>query len=336
MRAVRLHDIRNLRFEQVAAPGAPAPGEVLLAVEAAGICGSDLHNFATGQWLTRKPSVAGHEFCGRVVALGEGVTGLTVGQGVVADSRFWCGDCVECRAGNHNSCQRLGFVGELCDGGFAEQVVLPARLVHPRPEGLDPRAAAMSEPLAVALHAINKLEPAEGAAVLVLGCGTIGGLCAMVLSHQHKGPLLLADRNAERAKAVAKATGGRVVELTPGAVAGAIAGQPLRFAIDATGSIAALTQLLGVIGPNSTLGLVGISHGKLDLDPNLLIEREIKLVGCHAFRDELPEAIALASSLSDTLLSLIDEEISLDQVPAAFDRLLAGNAKGLKTIISIS
>jgi (R,R)-butanediol dehydrogenase/meso-butanediol dehydrogenase/diacetyl reductase len=336
MRAVRLHDVRDLRFEEVEAPGAPGEGSVLIAVEAAGICGSDLHNFATGQWISRRPSVAGHEFCGRIAAVGQGVSGLSVGQAVVADSRFWCGECLECREGNRNACERLGFVGEVCDGGFAEQVILPARLVQPRPEAMDPRVAAMSEPLAVALHAINKVAPADGAGVLVVGCGTIGGLCALALAHSHNGPLLLADRNAERARMVAGATGGQVVDLNREAVAAVNGGRPLRYAIDATGSIAALRQLLDVIGSNSVLGLVGISHGKLDLDPNHLVEREIQLVGCHAFADELPAAIALAARFSDKLLGLIDKEISLEQVPAAFERLLAGDVKGLKTIISIS
>ncbi|OEO31696.1 dehydrogenase [Devosia insulae DS-56] len=335
MRAVRLHDVKDLRYEQIDAPGAPGPGSVLIAVEAAGICGSDLHNFSTGQWISRRPSVAGHEFCGRIAAVGQGVSDLSVGQAVVADSRCWCGECPQCRDGHRNACERLGFVGEVCDGGFAEQVILPARLVQPRPEAMDPRVAAMSEPLAVALHAINKVAPADGAAVLVVGCGTIGGLCALALSHRHNGPLLLADRNADRARMVAEVTGGQVVDLTPDAIAAANRGRPLRFAIDATGSIAALRQLLEVIGPNSVLGLVGISHGKLDLDPNQLVEREIQLVGCHAFKDELPEAIALADARGEQLLSLIDEEISLDQVPAAFERLLAGHVKGLKTIISI-
>lgn len=335
MRAVRLHGVKDLRFEQIAAPGEPGPGSVRIAVEAAGICGSDLHNFSTGQWISRTPSVAGHEFSGRITALGQGVLGLSVGQAVVVDSRFWCGECPECREGNRNACERLGFVGEVCDGGFAEQVILPARLVQPRPEAMDPRVAAMSEPLAVALHAINKVAPTDGAAVLVVGCGTIGGLCALALSHRHGGRLLLADRNAERARMVANVTGGQAVELTPDAIAAANQGRPLRFAIDATGSIAALRQLLEVVGPNSVLGLVGISHGKLDLDPNHLVEREIQLVGCHAFKDELPEAVALADTLSEPLLSLLDEEIGLEQVPAVFERLLAGNVKGLKTIISI-
>jgi (R,R)-butanediol dehydrogenase/meso-butanediol dehydrogenase/diacetyl reductase len=335
MRSVRLHDIKDLRYEQVPAPAAPGPGWVLVNVEAAGICGSDLHNFSTGQWISRKPSIAGHEFSGRIAAVGAGVTQFAVGDAVVADSRYWCGTCAACLDGQHNACETLGFVGEACDGGFAEQVLLPLRLVLKRPETLDPKVAAMAEPMAVALHAIAKVAPPGGVAVLVVGCGTIGGLCALVLSQLHDGPILLADRNPERAKAVASATQGIVVDLAVDSISAALQGRAVRYVIDATGSIAALRQILAVIGTNSTLGLVGISHGELDLDPNILVEREIALMGCHAFTDELPRAIAMTETLSDVLLGLIDEVVTLEQVPAAFERLLSGRVNGLKTIIAI-
>lgn len=335
MKAVRLHAVKDLRFEIVEAPGSPPPGWVLLDVEAAGICGSDLHNFSTGQWISRAPSVAGHEFCGRVAAVGEGVTEFAPGDAVVADSRYWCGQCRYCRAGDRNACETLGFVGEVCDGGFAEQVLLPERLVLKRPDGLDARVAAMAEPLAVALHAIGKLAPEKGAPVLVVGCGTIGGLCALALSKRHDGPILLADRNGARVAAVAGATKGRSVDLTPAAIEEALDGAVLRDVIDATGSIAALGQIIALLGSNSRLALVGISHGRIDLDPNVLVEREIALLGCHAFKDELPEAIALAAELSAVLPAFFNEIVPLEAVPGAFERLLAGEALGLKTIIAI-
>ena len=335
MRAVRLHGVRDLRFEDVPAPGAPGPGFVLIDVEAAGICGSDLHNFSTGQWISRSPSTAGHELAGRVAAVGAG-SAFAPGDPVVADSRYWCGSCADCLAGDHNCCQSLGFVGEVCDGGFAEQIVLPERLVHRRPATLDPRAAAMAEPMAVALHAINKLAPMPDAPVLIVGCGTIGGLCALALSQVHRGPILLADRNGARVERVAAAARGQGVELDRAAIAAVTGGAAIRHVIDATGSIAALRQIIGLIGANATLALVGISHGTLDLDPNHLVEREISLVGCHAFRDELPAAIAMCAALEDTLISLIDATIALEAVPAAFTRLLAGEMSGLKTIVAIA
>ncbi len=336
MKAVRLHAVGDLRVETISAPPAPEAGQVLIDVEAAGICGSDLHNFSTGQWISRSPSVAGHEFCGRIVAVGPGVTGFAPGDAVVADSRFWCGICENCRAGDRNACEQLGFVGEVCDGGFAERVLLPARLVLKRPDDLPANIAAMSEPLAVALHALSKLAVEPGAPVLIVGCGTIGGLCALALSRRHDGPILLADRNVERAEAVAKASGGAVVALDRDALAAQLRGKALRHIVDATGSIAAVRASLDIIAANSRLVLVGISHGTLDLDPNILVEREIALLGSHAFKDELPEAVAMAAELRDILPGFINETIGLDDVPAAFQRLLAGQASGLKTIIEIS
>ncbi|MER8466971.1 zinc-binding dehydrogenase [Mesorhizobium sp. M1396] len=332
MKAARLYGPGDLRVEDIATPDAPDAGWVKLRVDAAGICGSDLHNFRTGQWISRSPSTAGHELTGTVIAIGEGVDTFVVGDRVVADSRFWCGDCAQCRAGRRHFCTALGFVGEICDGGFAEQAVLPARLLHVIDAALDERVAAMAEPLAVALHAVRRL-PKTAGSVLVVGCGPIGGLAALLLSRTFAGTMLVADRNQARCARVVRVTGATIVDLNRDAIAGATANAPLLAAIEATGSIAALNQLLGVLDPGGTVAMVGIFHGRLDIDPNSLVEREIGLLGCHAFADELPEAVRMLGELSAPLLALIDQEIGLDEVPAAYERLLAGRSDGLKTII---
>lgn len=333
MKAVRLYAAGDLRVEDIAPPPAPRAGEVRIAVTAAGICGSDLHNFRTGAWISRSPSVAGHEFAGRVVAVGEGVAGLKAGDAVVADSRVTCGVCTACRSGRANVCEKLGFVGEVCEGGFAEEVVLPASLLVKAPVDVDAAALAMAEPLAVALHAVKRLAVPSGSPVLIAGCGPIGGLAALVLAKRHDGPLLVTDRNADRARRVAEVTGARIVDLTTEAVAEALAGLPLLAVLDATGHPGVIGTLLDLISPGGTLALVGIGHGNLAIDPVRLVEREIALAGCHAFTDELPEAVALMPKLEDRLLALVDETIALDEVPAAYERLLAGRSAGLKTII---
>lgn len=335
MKAARLHAAGDLRVENIPAPGAPKPGNVRLRVTAAGICGSDLHNFRTGQWISRAPSVAGHEFAGVIEALGPDIADLAPGDTVVADSRFWCGECPACRSGRRNVCARLGFVGEVCDGGFAEQVELPARLVLRHDPALDPAIAAMAEPLAVALHAVRRLDPRKGEPVLVAGCGPIGGLAAVLLSRLHDGTLLVADRNGERAAKVAEATRATIVDLDAGSIGRALSGNPLHHAIDATGSVPAITTLLDLITGGGSLALVGIAHGRLDLDPNVLVEREIALIGCHVFRDELPEAIAMLGPLAPILRSLIDREIGIDDIPGAYQRLIAGESRGLKTIVRV-
>ncbi|RUU00823.1 zinc-binding dehydrogenase [Mesorhizobium sp. M7A.T.Ca.TU.009.02.1.1] len=332
MKAARLYGPTDLRVEDIAPPGAPGAGWVKLRVDAAGICGSDLHNFRTGQWISRSPSTAGHELTGTVTAIGAGVDAFAIGDRVVADSRFWCGDCAQCHGGRRHLCASLGFVGEVCDGGFAEQAVLPARLLHIIDAGLDERVAAMAEPLAVALHAVRRL-PKTAGSVLVVGCGPIGGLAALLLSRTFAGTVLVADRNQARSARVSQVTGARIVDLNRDAVAAATANAPLLAAIEATGSVAALNQLLGVVDPGGTIAMVGIFHGRLDIDPNTLVEREIGLLGCHAFADELPEAVRMLGELSEPLLALIDQEIGLDDIPAAYERLLAGHSDGLKTII---
>lgn len=214
MKAVRLHDAPDLRVESVEPPAAPPPGFVNLKIRAAGICGSDLHNFRTGQWISRRPSTAGHEFCGRVTAVGEGVGALAVGDFLVADSRVWCGACPACVGGRKNVCEALGFGGEVLDGGFAEAAQLPARLLLRHDPALPARVAAMAEPLAVALHAVRRLGARAGEPVLVIGCGAIGGLCALLLSRLHDGPILVSDRDGARAGTVARLAGGTAVDLT--------------------------------------------------------------------------------------------------------------------------
>lgn len=333
MKAVRLHGAGDLRVEDVPSPGAPAPGWVRLTVTAAGICGSDLHNYRTGQWISRAPSIAGHELTGIVAALGEGVEGFRPGDTVVADSRFWCGQCPACQSDRHHLCEKLGFVGEACDGGFAEEIVLPARLLLPVAPEVDPAVAAMAEPLAVALHAIARLALRPGEPVLVLGCGPIGGLAALVLAKIHDGQLLVADRNAARARRVAEVTGAAAIALDPAAIRAALGGTLPTAAIEATGSTAALGHLVTVMEGGGRVALVGIFHGTLALDPNLLVEREVSLIGCHAFTDELPEAVARLPALAGDLARLIDRQIGLDEVPDTYARLLRGEAEGLKTII---
>ncbi len=335
MRAVRLHGKGDLRVEDVPRPQVAGDG-LRIAVSHAGICGSDLHNFRTGQWISRAPSIAGHEFAGTVLEIGPEVKGFAVGDRVAADSRVWCGTCAACRAGRRHLCETLGFVGEVVDGGFAEEIVLPDRLLFKVPASLPPAIAATAEPFAVALHAIRRLRAKAGEAVLIAGCGPIGGFAAVLLKQLGLGPVLVADRNGKRAALVAQVTGATVTALEPDALAASLHGQRLHHAIDATGSVAALRVLLSLLPGGATLALVGISHGALELDPNLLVERELALIGCHAFENEMPEAIALLPLCEMMITPLLDREITLDEVPATYERLIAGEAGGLKTLIRIT
>jgi (R,R)-butanediol dehydrogenase / meso-butanediol dehydrogenase / diacetyl reductase len=328
MEAVRLYAMGDLRHETVVAPAAPAPDEVTLAVSFAGICGSDLHNYRTGAWISRAPSVAGHEFAGTVTAVGEAVSHVAVGDRVIVDSRWTCGRCRACQDGVEQVCTELGFLGEVIDGGFAEHVNLPGRNVLKAPEGVADRHLAMAEPLAVALHALNLMQVPEGAEIVVTGCGPIGGLITLLATRAGH-PVLIVDRNAARTGLVAEATGAKVSDLD------VLADHHYRHAIDTTGNAHVIKALVSTIAGASRLGLVGIGQAAEIIDPVHLVELEIALIGCHAFNDELATIGEMLHDLAPHLDPFIESMISLAEVPAAYDRLLAGETTGIKTLIKI-
>lgn len=328
MKAIRLHGVGDLRFEQVPAPLPPQEKEVTLSVSVAGICGSDLHNYKTGAWIIRAPSVAGHEFTGTVAAIGTGVDHVAVGDRVVVDSRHICGTCEACLDGLGQVCTSLGFLGEIIDGGFAEAVTIPARNVIKAPAGVPDRFLALAEPLAVALHALNLMSVPCGAEVIVAGCGPIGGLVTLLATLKGH-PVRIIDQNAGRTALIAEATGASVTTLED------LQGHRFRFAIDTTGNAHVIRALLDSIAGASRLGLVGIGKPAEIVNPVHLVEREIGLIGCHGFGGELAEVAAMLPDLKDHLDPFIADIIELEAVPATYDALLAGDAAGIKTLICL-
>jgi (R,R)-butanediol dehydrogenase / meso-butanediol dehydrogenase / diacetyl reductase len=330
MRAVRLHGVGDIRTETVALPPPPGPGEVALRVLAAGICGSDLHNFRTGQWISRTPVTPGHEFIGEIVALGPQVTSLAIGDRVIADSRVPCGTCTYCRAGRPNICAQMGYVGEVCDGGFAEHTVLKAAGLIPCPAGLTPEIAALAEPLGVALRVLRRVQPIPGEPVLIAGAGPIGGLAAILLAHFGHAPLLLAEKNVARRDLVCRLSGAEPVSLDD---LDTLRSRRISRMIEATGAAPVLARLLESVASAGRIAMVGIFHGEAAIAVNHIVEREVELVGSSVFVDEQREAAALLPALAPRLAEVVTRPIGLEEVPAAYQRLLDGHTDRLKTII---
>jgi (R,R)-butanediol dehydrogenase / meso-butanediol dehydrogenase / diacetyl reductase len=333
MRAIRLHAVGDLRCEQMPAPGELPAGHARVRVRAAGICGSDLHNFRTGQWLTRLPITPGHEFAGEVLAVGADVTTLRVGEHVVGDSRVSCGICPRCLAGRANVCDRMGYVGEVCEGAFAEFIDLPAQHLLPVPAGVALNVAALAEPLGVALRVVRRLDAPADTPILIAGAGPIGGLAALLLEHLGFGPLALVERNVERARLVASVTGARIIDAQMPQVAEFTDGAGLLYAIEATGSQAMLSFVLGALAGGGRLAMVGIFSGEQSVTANAIVERELDIRGCSVFCDEQREVLGLLPALAAKLARLISPAITLEQLPHAYQQLLRGASPWLKTII---
>ena len=333
MRAVRLYGIGDLRFEEVAAPVGLSSDAVRVRVGAAGVCGSDLHNFRTGQWMGRLPTIPGHEFAGEVLKVGSGVPDLRVGDHVVGDSRVNCGECSRCLEARPNICERMGYVGEVSDGAFAELIDLPARRLLPVPGDLPLKIAALAEPLGVSLRVIRRLDPPRGMPILIAGAGPIGGLAAILLDHLGFGPLAIIDRNRERAALVASVAGAQVIAAEAHAVAQFAGAAGLRYAIEATGSPALFGFLVNTLAGGGRLAMVGIFGGEPAVNANAVVERELEIRGCSVFCGEQREVLPLLPALRSKLERVISPAIALEELPAEYQRLLSGTSAFLKTIV---
>ena len=196
MKAARLEASGAMALRTVEKPAA-GPGEILVKVLAAGICGSDRHMFK-GEYPTAIPVTLGHEFSGRVEAVGAGVSRFSGGELVTVDPNIACGTCSTCRNAKPNLCERLTAIGVTRDGGFAEYAAVPEAQAFLLPADLDPVHGAFSEPLACCLHAIDKAQIRTGDSVAILGGGVIGLLMVQLAKLEGAGRIILITRQASR------------------------------------------------------------------------------------------------------------------------------------------
>ena len=183
MRAAVYAGARSVAVKDVAEPEC-GPGQVGIRVAHNGICGSDLHEYYAGPIFApgephpltgqQVPLVLGHEFAGTVEQVGDGVSGVAVGDEVAVEPLYTCGRCPPCRDGNYNVCRTIGFHGLMSDGGMAERTVVNAGMVHRLPEGVGLELGALVEPMAVSHHAAKRADPRPGDTAVVFGGGPIG------------------------------------------------------------------------------------------------------------------------------------------------------------------
>ena len=221
MRAAVWHGRHDIRVEQVPLPDDPPPGWVQIKVDWCGICGSDLHEYVAGPVFIpveaphpltgiQGQCILGHEFCGEIAKLGEGVSGYAVGDAVAADACQHCGSCYYCTHGLYNICEQLAFTGLMNNGAFAERVNVPANLLYRLPEGFPREAGALIEPLAVGMHAVKKAGSLLGQNVVVVGAGTIG-LCTIMCAKAAGAAQVIALEMSSARKAKALQVGASAV-----------------------------------------------------------------------------------------------------------------------------
>ena len=317
---------------------APASGEVQIEVAYVGICGTDLHiRHGEMDRRVRIPSPIGHEMSGTITALGDGVSGLEVGQAVTVMPLQWCGDCPACRAGHSHICQNLVFVGVDSAGAMQQLWNVDQRIVVPLPQGLGLDHAALTEPLAVAVHDVRRGRVVEGESVLVVGGGPIGLLIALV-AKARGADVLVSEPNAFR-RSVAANLGidtvdpmvTDVLDLATARTDGA--GVDVAFEVSGTApGLAAATHALRVRG---RLVLVAIHTQPVPADMFRVFWRELELIGARVYeREDFEAAVALLAQGRIPAGELISAVEPLARTAAAFDVLEAGGDV-LKVLIDV-
>ncbi len=344
MRGVVIHAPKDLRVEAVPQQTLGLR-DVRVRIEAGGICGSDLHYFnhgGTGAIRIKEPMVLGHEVAGTVTETGADVSRVTVGARVAVNPSRACGHCRYCQEGLHNHCLDMRFMGSAMrmphvQGAFRETLVIDeAQAVQVGP-AVSFGEAAMAEPLAVCLHAVNRAGPLPGRRVLVTGCGPIGILAVMAARHAGASEIIATDVQSFALSVAVKA--GADIALDVGAEPDALAHLvaqtgPLDVLLEASGNAMALRAALPNLRPRGIVVQLGLG-GDIALPINTIVTREIEFRGTFRFDSEFELAVSLLNRGRIDVKPLLSATLPFSSALEAFE--LAGDrSRALKVQLSFT
>jgi L-iditol 2-dehydrogenase len=306
------------------------PGEVVVAVQAAGICGTDIHA-TQGLFPWQPPMVLGHEYSGVVRSVGHGVSGRLVGRAVACEPSEGCGKCAACAAGRISQCPSARRIG-----GFAERVALPASGVHPLPRGLDPVTAALTEPAACCLSGLEMYRMPRGATVVVIGGGIMGLLTMALAKRRGARRLILSDPIEERRSIARKLGAGIVVDPAKESLADRVMaltrGLGADVVCEAVGKPELVAEALTLVKATGIVQLVGVNPkgSRLPIDLYDVHYRELRIHGAYGRGTAFRRALAALPRLRAR--GLVTARFPLERVEEAFAHAAAG--RGAKTVIT--
>jgi len=341
MKTIVAHATKDLRVEDQPEPK-PGPGEVLVKMDRGGICGSDLHYFNHGGFGTvrlKEPMILGHEVAGTIEALGDGVTGLSIGQPVAVSPSRPCGTCAYCQAGQQNHCLNMRFYGSAMpfphiQGAFREHLVADASQCAPA-DGISAGEAAMAEPLSVVLHAARQAGDMAGKRILVTGCGPIG-LLAVLVARRYGAVEIAAtdvmDFTLNAASSLGADTTLNVID-APNAIEGYAAGKGyFDVLFECSGVESALAGAIQALKPGATVVQLGLG-GDMTLPLQAMTAKELTLKGSFRFHHEFPIAVEMMQRGVIDVSPLITQTFPLENAVEAF-QMASDRSQALKVQIA--
>lgn len=338
MRAAVLTGLRSVELQERPEPEL-RPGWVVVQVESASLCGTDVHQY-DGRIDTPFPRVPGHDFAGRVAAVGEGVEESLVGAGVAVKPSLPCEDCPECRAGKLADCKKKKLIGLWSDGCMTERIAVPRVNLVPRPDGVESWQASLLEPLAVGLNTVDRLRIILGESILILGQGPIGLALTRLCALSGAGRLMVTDAR-DAPFSVSRAYGAtdtiNVAEVDPKqAVLDLTDGVGADIVIETSGYPASSAMVLDLVRKEGKVAHIGWAN---DLPPLPIIPVMAKTltifgIGGNGGRGQYERALELVRSGRIDLDPVVTHRFSLDDVAQAFETASSRTDGAIKVIVS--
>jgi (R,R)-butanediol dehydrogenase/meso-butanediol dehydrogenase/diacetyl reductase len=340
LKAAVFRGVKNLQVEEVAAPEA-GPNDIVVAVRACGICGSDLHSYLHGSFV-EPGQVMGHEFVGEVIEAGSAVVGVAVGDRITGSPLVPCNDCPRCREGRYNLCAKAWTqsIAYGRPGAFAELLRIPNPVagenVFPLGDDVSDDAGALAEPLAVAVHAVKLAEPVAGATAVVLGLGTIGQQVVQALRAAGAGRIIGIDLSTLRLEA-AGSLGAEAVDGAGGiddALRSVLAeDQEIDMVFECSGVPALAEAALENVRAGGTIIVLALYDDPVSFNPTVLVQKEVRLQGSIAYTGaDFADAVELLRGGAAQATPLITQRASLDDVGEAFEVQLQKD-RSLKVVV---
>lgn len=345
MKAAFLTGIREIEIRDTPRPALRNPEDVMLRIDAVGVCGSDIHYYTEGRigsQTVKFPDIIGHECSGTVAAVGSSVQALRTGQRVAIDPLLPCGECDQCLAGRQHTCRRQKFLGcpGQVPGALAEYLVMPARCCYSVPDSMSAAQAAMVEPLAVALHSLRLAPLKPGAKIGILGAGPIGLSILLACRANVTDPssrVYVTDLIDERIKAARQCGADWSGNPRHLDVRAAIAtNEPLGLDVvfECAGKQETLDQAADLLKPGGTLLIVGIPEiDRVSFDPHLLRRHELEVKSVRRQNDCVAAAIDLIASGAVSVDRLLTHRFPLAETKRAFGLVASYSDGVIKAII---
>jgi L-iditol 2-dehydrogenase len=341
MKALQLTDYKRLELVDLPTPQ-PAADEVLIAVRACGICGSDVHGYDGSTGRRIPPLVMGHEAAGTVAAVGTSATAFRPGDRVTFDSTVYCGRCFFCLRGEENLCDAREVIGVSTPqfrrmGAFAEYIAVPERIVHRLPDEMPFSHAALIEAVSVAVHAVSLSKIQLNDTVVIVGAGMIGLLALQAALRAGAGTAIVLDLDDTRLALARKMGATHTFNAAKAGITAEILeltqGRGADIALECVGTGPAVALALENVRKGATITLVGNVAPKIEIGLQSVVTRQIRLQGSCASAGEYPASIALMSRGAIQVEGLLSAVAPLEDGAQWFDRLYRREPGLMKVVL---